>query len=522
MFKKIINFFKKPLILILTIEVVCVFLIASGIFPRILSLPLTLLLLFFIILYDNKKGLFLIVASIPFFVALPITSSFDYMSSWRILIATLFLSWIIKSWLKNKKQLIADLKQILSEKFIVLSALFLLFAEFSLFNAVDFGIGVKKILFFINVSLLYILILAIIKNKDDVLNLIKSVIFAVSSIIAIGFAQFFITFKYPLYNFWQFWSKNIIPALYGNSLGTLLQVSNSWFSYYEEALPTLRMFSVFPDTHSFALIGVLGSPAILTLMLYYWQNKKTRNWLIALNIFTILSIILSGSRGIWFSILFPITTLIVIFFFFRSLWKKEIAKFVISFFIIFAILFPFSSYIFQMTQPPSDTENQSFLIFERAKSISDLAELSNKGRLEIWKESFYSIAKRPFLGVGIGNYPVILNLEMKTSKQGASAHNIYLDIASEMGVFAVLVFIAIFIIILSDSITTIKKIKDPIYYLFIFTFIVYITWIMCYSLFDVVLFNDKVLMLFMVNLGIIYTIKNIDTSVIIKTNENIN
>ena len=173
-----------------------------------------------------------------------------------------------------------------------------------------------------------------------------------------------------------------------------------------------------------------------------------------------------------------------------------------------------------MTQPPSDTTtSKSFLIFERAKSISDLAELSNKGRLEIWKESFFAIAKRPFLGVGIGNYPVVLNLDMETSRQGASAHNLYLDIASEMGIFTLLVFIAIFIIILSDSISVIKKTKNNLYYLFIFTFIVYITWILCYSLFDIVLFNDKVLMLFMVNLGIIYAIKNIEIK---EKNENIN
>ena len=66
----------------------------------------------------------------------------------------------------------------------------------------------------------------------------------------------------------------------------------------------------------------------------------------------------------------------------------------------------------------SDEEKSAFL--KRALSISDLSETSNKGRLEIWLATFPSIFKHPFLGVGAGNFPVILEQSHAASKMGYS------------------------------------------------------------------------------------------------------
>jgi O-antigen ligase len=134
----------------------------------------------------------------------------------------------------------------------------------------------------------------------------------------------------------------------------------------------------------------------------------------------------------------------------------------------------------------------STLAFKRAKSIIDLEELSVKSRMGIWKASFQSILKRPILGVGIGNYPVVLDEDISAAKKGASAHNLYLDVASEMGLLGLIILLLIFWQILK------KGWKTNLIFVF------FLLWIFIYNLFDVVLLNDKVLLLFMVALAILY------------------
>ena len=77
----------KNLVIILT-ELAAIFLMAFNILPRELSLVITGILVIFSPLEDS---LWVFIASIPLFIALPVTESFDTMANWRILLAVLFL-----------------------------------------------------------------------------------------------------------------------------------------------------------------------------------------------------------------------------------------------------------------------------------------------------------------------------------------------------------------------------------------------------------------------------------------------
>ena len=112
--------------------------------------------------------------------------------------------------------------------------------------------------------------------------------------------------------------------------------------------------------------------------------------------------------------------------------------------VIFALSFPVSSFI----MAKSYHGRRGTLAFKRAKSIVDLEELSVKSRMGIWKVSLNSVLKHPILGVGIGNYPVVLGEEISAAKKGASAHNLYLDVASEMGLLGLIALLLIFLEIL--------------------------------------------------------------------------
>src|SRR3989338_1880573 len=89
----------------------------------------------------------------------------------------------------------------------------------------------------------------------------------------------------------------------------------------------------------------------------------------------------------------------------------------------------------------------SKLLAKRVRSIINFGETSNKERIRIWKLYFESIKNHPFLGVGIGNFPVVLNQDLALAKAGSSAHNIYLHIAAEMGI-PILIFALWFLWIL--------------------------------------------------------------------------
>ena len=140
--------------------------------------------------------------------------------------------------------------------------------------------------------------------------------------------------------------------------------------------------------------------------------------------------------------------------------------------------------------------------FERAKSISDASEISNRGRLEIWDSSLKTIAQKPLSGVGAGNFVAVLGEDPANAKKGASAHNLYLDFGSEAGVLAMVVLAFIFVEILKMS-WHLYDIKKGFFAVFFLALTVYTAWVLGYSLFDVVLLNDKVFLLFAVWLAVI-------------------
>ena len=519
--------------LIFIFEFIIVALVSIGFIPREAVLFLTAILFFYILLYSLENSLILLIASIPLFIALPIKESFDSMASWRILLSVLFFVWFFKTlgynpinWLKYFKNIFNNIR---SSKFYLSLFAFLSISILSLIVAEDVVAGVKKILFLANIFIFYILIVSIIKTKKSFLRAIKALAIAGGLTIIVGFFQLLSVLKYPLYAFWQFWAENVSTVFYGKNLGELMSYSNTWFSYYDPAPPTLRLFSIMPDSHSFAMVCIFSAPLFLILTFYnssllkgiitssnsFLLRGKIRGGKILKSFFilSILGIILSGSRGAWLSIIFPLVILFYLFF-------KKIEPFlsrrvfipVISFFLLFAVsvFYPPVFYKFQSWQSGQEISSDSLIFFKRARSISDTEEVSNKGRIEIWRQTISSIARHPILGIGIGNYPLALDQNISAAKRGSSAHNLYLDIATETGIFGLLAFLAILYFILKKSWMIFKKSPDNLYKFYALCFGVFLIWILGYSFFDVTLFNDKVLMFFMVELGLLFAIDKIE------------
>src|SRR3989344_1113984 len=79
--------------LVFTAELVLFFLIILGVVPREVSFVLAGMLIIYSLLAPFGDAVVLFAASIPLFIALPITPSFDNFNTWRIVAIIIFAKW---------------------------------------------------------------------------------------------------------------------------------------------------------------------------------------------------------------------------------------------------------------------------------------------------------------------------------------------------------------------------------------------------------------------------------------------
>lgn len=504
-----------PLNLVFAIEVLTVAAVSLGFIPREAVLFLTGLMVFYMIFSPVEDGLYLTIMSIPLFVALPISDNFDSMANWRILIVILFLCLFFKkgillNLMKDKagrwylrENLKRGLLKYLTLVFLLAAALSILVADYKV-------LAIKKLLFLINIFILFLIIKNLARNREVIFNILKAGATGGIVVLLVALIQFITALFIPLYTLWQFWAGKVIAAFYGQNLAYLLSYSNTWFAYYAKNPPTLRLFSVFPDSHSFAIFCLLMIPIFLSLALFLKDNKTKNFFFWVLTVFSLVGIVLSGSRGAWLSAVPVIALMLYIY---RKKIEPALARKALLTAAIFILVFLFSigypSLLYKFQSWQGSNASTTFSFFERAKSISDTEDISNKGRIEIWRASAKSLINYPFLGVGLGNYVTVLNENVSAAKKGASAHNLYLDFAAEIGIFGALILIAIFIEVLRSCWLVFRRAQEPYFKIFGLLFGLYFLWVMAYSLFDVVLLNDKVLLFFMVGLALLYSVRSL-------------
>lgn len=495
------------------------------------------------------EALQLYVFSIPVFVAMPASPLSEAMSVWRI--ALLVLTFKV---LLNKLRLVAILKdrnldltgkgralrenlgallgEIKNSNYYSTLRPVLLFGAvgiFSLLFAVSIGAGVKKMIFLGSVFLLFGIVFSAVRSRADWLKLLKSVYAAAVFILLVGYGQLLATFFVTLSDFWGAWDNYVINAFYGEKTMVLLSYSNTWFSYYgpgDVIPPTLRMFSVMPDSHSFAMLMILFAP----LALFFAQEAKSRRaqWAHrAVFLLMLLAVFFSGTRGAWVGWLGALVAALVLYLGKRlprrfELWRAadrepahRLYKLVLASVLSLIVLFPVSNFVLsanqdsQLIRAGKLAGQAKMALFKRTLSISDMEETSNKGRMEIWRDSAASFAAHPLTGIGIGNFPLALSEKLATAKMGASAHNIYLDILVEMGIGGLLFFLLLLVRIGEKLFRLSQTLREKNCRLLAGAGLVYFAWSGVYGLFDVVIFNDKVLMFAVIILALFYRMESV-------------
>lgn len=474
---------------IFLIELALFFLIALGIIPRLFSFVFLGIFIVFIFLRSLEESTCLFLMLIPFFMALPISESFDSLNIWRVVSIMIFVKWLFE----NHKRIISCFgfkKLIKNKNFLIFGGMFLL-VVLSLIPAQDKLAAIKRIIYLINLSLIGFVVYDLVKkNHDFIKQALKSIIVPAIILVVIGFVQLIMTYFSNVNSFLVFWAKTVQKNLFGQDWSDIVFQSNTWLAFYKHQL-SLRMFSSLTSSHTFPLFVLLSIPAMFSVL-------RKKHFLLAI-FFSFLAAVLSGTRGIWLAFLAPV----VLCFWLLIKKNKQAFKKSIPVLSIFLIAFVLAYPIFGSNQFQFSSGGTG-LFEERIKSVISISEVSNKTRLLIWGKTLISIYQSPILGVGIGNFPTILGQETVYAKAGSSAHNLYLHIAGEIGIVCLSLFLY-FVYELFKKAYGIYKFSDKEYLqkygLFIFLFL---SWFFVYLLTDSTFFDERIFLLFSANVALIF------------------
>lgn len=216
------------------------------------------------------------------------------------------------------------------------------------------------------------------------------------------------------------------------------------------------------NTHLYSVLGgnfMLGYTLIvLPFILYYAFNskdiqKKVSTALLVLEVITLSTQI---SRGIFIAL---IICFLSIMFIDKKNWYRYL---IVSMVVLFCVGFNVS-HRWEMSNIEQDISNIGVTKTVKTQFINKGAFLDRileqaRNRVPIWGVTLTMVADHPFLGVGPGHYKYnYLEYGGEISKSYKDAHNLILDVTSELGVpFALIFFISLFIIIIKALILSRK------------------------------------------------------------------
>jgi len=512
-----LNLLKKDVLTPFVVHLCLFVLIVTGILPRAVVPFWTAGLLLWAALVPPARSVPFFVAAIPLFIAIPVTVNFDNLNMWRPLALVIFLRWFLST------QSIASVRAAwtrwrlapLAFPIFSLLAVIAFFAFLSVFRTADMAAAMRRIIFFVNAGLVPAVLFFITRHDAQMRRTVAAAV-GLSAILVttVAFIQLASTYVMDVYTFMYVWGEGIQLRQFGTLWSHIaVWLGNTWLAYYGPQL-SLRIFSLFPDSHSFPVYTILALAGVFAFTLRPITDRiqqgrvglmgllRTRATLGVIWIpLALLAVILSGTRGIWAAATgLPVVILLLLWWMRpgrtgtgtdrRPLWRY-LSIWVLCFYLLFTIAWP----IFVSPQFLLASGDRN-LLGNRIRSIVDFGETSNNQRLDIWSATLDSIAEHPFLGVGIGNFPVVLDQHVILAKAGSTAHNIWLHVAAEIGVVGLAAFIFLWWIFFTSTWQVFIENRDAVLGTFAGWLLLAIPWIAAYLLTDAALFDGRTLLLF--------------------------
>ena len=127
-----------------------------------------------------------------------------------------------------------------------------------------------------------------------------------------------------------------------------------------------------------------------------------------------------------------------------------------------------------------------------------IQDSSNSFRFNVYHSSVDMFKDNWLLGIGVGNqnFREIYWLYMKTGFDALSAYNIFLEIAVESGLFALIAFVGFLITLIKNSVKFILKSADTKSVIFAATALISICAVCIHGLVDTVFFRPQIQFVF--------------------------
>ena len=234
---------------------------------------------------------------------------------------------------------------------------------------------------------------------------------------------------------------SLILGIYG-----LLQYSNIL-----ELTPRVtneRICSAYYNSNHYAGYLAMITPIPIALFLFLPWGKSTIP-LILLSILLIVNLALSYS---WGSIGFGVG---VIFLIFTRIWLSKRKELVITIGALVLISFAILGVVSMLSRTPKLPENT---LSARYTHMVNFASISMGTRLFMYKNTIPLILDHPYLGTGIGMFRYAFTPYRPPQRTNFwwYAHNDYLQIASEIGLIGLAVFLFLVIIVLIKGFKALK------------------------------------------------------------------
>ena len=230
---------------------------------------------------------------------------------------------------------------------------------------------------------------------------------------------------------------------------------------------------------------VAGIPALFACTAYCFIEKNYKNTIIwfVLALLACITLFLTGCRGSYIGLMVILAGIFAVSA--KYLWQnyKKIYLSIIGAcfaFMTFAILCVTSL---------------------RARVLSIFAmrqDSSNSFRFNVYHSSLEMFKDNWLLGIGVGNqnFREIYGLYMKTGFDALSAYNIYLEIAVESGIFALIAFLGFAITLIKKAVGFIIQSQDVKRVIFVSAAIISICAVMVHGLVDTVFFRPQIQFIF--------------------------
>lgn len=240
---------------------------------------------------------------------------------------------------------------------------------------------------------------------------------------------------------------------------------------------------------------VSGFPVALGSVFYFANKKHLKSTLIALafSVLGIYAIFQTGCRGAYLALMLILASAFLISAkFFWKTYKKLYISLISAITVFFFMAITFVGAL-----------RHRFLSIFAMRNDS-----SNSFRFNVYHSSLEMFKDNWLLGIGVGNknFREIYGLYMKTGFDALSAYNIFLEIAVESGIFALVAFLGFLVELVKDAIRFILKSTDNEQIIFVSISVISILAVMFHGFVDTIFFRPQIQFMFWTFVAVISTL----------------